>query len=161
MRPALAFLLLSFSLPAFAAEYTFELKVDPIPEPGVLLVFSLDPAPPTSPDTAPVPLAAEDRVFAGSFRLRPDHPELRVVLVEPAQGEPYLYADGDLDGQLTAEERFPLGDVLLKLPPSRFPVLLRPFPGPAPQDGSRRLLRSRSAVLEATVPIGMMEMLVR
>jgi thiol-disulfide isomerase/thioredoxin len=163
MRPVLACLLISFSLPAFAAEYTFELKGDPVPESWALLPFALDPAP---PDAAPVAPAAGDRVFAGRVYLTPEHPEAPVVLVEPAQGEPYLYADVDLNGKLTAQERFPLGDVLLKLPvpqsPGRtFPVLLRPFPGLPPADGSRRIGRSRTAVLEARVAIGSREVLVR
>lgn len=165
MRPALAFLLLSLALPAFAAEYTFELKGDPIPEPA-FLGFRLDPAPREIADALPVRPSAEDRIFAGSFRLTPDHPkEVRVVLVEPAQGEPHLYADENLDGSLTAQERFSLGEVLLKLPPMqpgqpRFPVSLLSLPKPD-NDGYRRMHRSRSAYLEATVPIGMMEMLVR
>lgn len=165
MRPAPAFLLLALALPVSAAEYTFELKGDPAPEPA-FLVFRLDPAPKEVVDTLPVPPAAEDRVFAGSFRLMPDSPgEVRVVQVEPAQGEPWLYADQDLDGRLGAEERFPLGEVLLKLPPiqagqPRFPVLLSSGPDPA-EDGSRRMLRSRGANLEATVRIGSTEMLVR
>ena len=104
MRPALACLLLSLSLPALAEEHTFELKGDPVPEPEAFLPFAIDPAP---PDAAPVPPAAEDRVFAGRLYLTPEHREVPVVLVEPAQGEPYLYADVDLDGKLTAQERFP------------------------------------------------------
>ena len=163
MRPALACLLLSLSLPALAEEHTFELKGDPVPEPEAFLPFAIDPAP---PDAAPVPAAAEDRVFAGRLYLTPEHREVPVVLVEPAQGEPYLYADVDLDGKLTAQERFPPGDVLLKLPVSQspertFPVLLRPLPGPPPRDGSRRIGRSRSAILEGRVTIGSREIAVR
>jgi len=171
MRPALPFLLLlSFALPACAAEYVAELKGEPVPEPA-FLAFELAPAPPEIAEALPAPPTAEDRVFAGSFRPTPERPELRVVLVEPPRGEPWLYADEDLDGRLSAGERFlpgtpgAPGEVLLKLPPlqpgrPRHPVRLRFSPAPA-AEGTRRMLRSWGANVEGTVRIGPMEMLVR
>lgn len=158
MRRALPFLLL-FALPALAKEYVGELKVEPVPGPPYM-VFDLNPVPSAE---LPTPPAAEDRVYAGSFRLTADHPELRVVLVEPPGGEAYLYADGDLDGKLSAGERFPLGEVLLKLPPAKppgrpFPVVLRPIP---PRDEARLMNYSRSATVEGPIQLGLMEMLVR
>src|SRR5688500_587771 len=158
---ALPFLLL-LAVPALATEYVGELKVEPVPGPA-FMVFDLVPVPRPELSMLPAPPAAEDRVYAGSFRLTQDHPELRVVLVEPQQGEPWLYADGDLDGKLSAGERFRLGDVHLKLqspnPPGRpFPVVLRPIP---PRDEARRMNYSRTASVEGPIQIGMMEMLVR
>ncbi|HEX5719202.1 MAG TPA: TlpA disulfide reductase family protein, partial [Thermoanaerobaculia bacterium] len=156
MRRALPLLLL-LAVPALAAEYVGELKAEPVPGPP-FMVFDLAPVQQAELPMLPAPPAAEDRVFAGSFRLTPDHPELRVVLVEPRQGEPWLYAAG---------ERFPLGDVLLKLPPAKppgrpFPVVLRPIPGPPPEgDDLRRMKYSRDASVEGPIQIGMMEMLVR
>jgi thiol-disulfide isomerase/thioredoxin len=159
-------LLLLLAAPALATEYVGELKAEPAPGPP-FMVFDLAPVPRAELSMLPAPPAAEDRVFAGSFRLTPDHPELRVILVEPPQGGPWLYADGDLDGRLSAGERFPPGDVLLKLPPPKpsgrpFPVVLRPIPGPPPEgDESRRMKYSRDATVEGPIQIGMMEMLVR
>lgn len=156
MRRALPFLLL-FSLPALATEYVGELKAEPVPGPPFLL-FDLAPVPRSElPALLPTPTTEEDRVFAGSFRLTTDHPELRVVLVEPRQGEPWLYAAG---------ERFPLGEVLLKVPPPKppgrpFPVVLRPLPGPPPEDEARRMIRSQDASVEGLIQLGLMEMLVR
>jgi thiol-disulfide isomerase/thioredoxin len=111
----------------------------------------------------PATPAAEDHVYAGSFRLTPDHPGLRVVLVEPPRGEAYLYADGDLDGKLSAGERFPQGEVRLKVPPLKpegrpFPVVLRPVP---PRDEARLMNYSRTATMEGPIQLGLMEMLVR
>ncbi|HVG08977.1 MAG TPA: TlpA disulfide reductase family protein [Thermoanaerobaculia bacterium] len=158
---ALPFLFL-LAVPAFATEYVGQLKSEPVPGPAYM-VFDLAPVPRAELPMLPAAPAAEDRVFAGSFRITPDHPELRVVLVEPPQGEPWLYADGDLDGKLSAAERFPLGDVLLKLPPVKppgrpFPVVLHPIP---PRDEARRMNYSRNATMEGPVQLGMMEMLVR
>ncbi len=151
------------NLPVLASEYVSELKADPVPGPP-FMVFDLAPV---QRAELPAPPATEDRVYSGSFRLTPDHPELRVVLVEPQQGEPYLYADGDLDGKLTAGERFPLGEVLLEVPPIQppgrpFPVTLRPIPVPPPEGDEARLMNySRTASVEGPIQLGMMEMLVR
>ena len=157
------FLVFLVALPSLAEEYVAELKVDPIPDVNSLMVIRIEPAPAAE---LPVPPAPGDRIYDATFRLSPKAPkEVRVILVEPARGEPFLYADADLDGTLSPEERFPLsGDVVLKLPPVQpgqppFPVLLRR--GGPMSDGAMRLLRSRTAALEGTITIGLMEMLVR
>ena len=167
MKRALPSLLL-VALPALAAEYVSELKVEPTPDATSLMVIGVEPASKERIGDMPAPPAAGDRVYDGSFRLSRDSPrEIRVLLVEPAQGAPFLYADADVDGKLSPEERFPLtGDVVLKLPPVQpgqppFPVLLRRFDRPPLPDGTHRLLRSRTAALEGTIEIGLMEMLVR
>lgn len=54
----------------------------------------------------PAPLAQGDKAFGGSANLRTI--SLRVVLVEPKEGQPFLYADRDQDGKLVSGERFPL-----------------------------------------------------
>jgi thiol-disulfide isomerase/thioredoxin len=55
----------------------------------------------------PAPLAEGDKAFGGTAsHLRTI--SLRVVLVEPKEGQPFLYVDRDQDGKLAAEERFPL-----------------------------------------------------
>src|SRR5215213_7223457 len=162
---ALPFLLL-LAAPVLATEYVGELKSEPVPGPAYM-VFDLAPVPRAELPVLPAPPAAEDRVYSGSFRLTADHPELRVVLVEPAQGGSYFYADGDLDGKLSAGERFPLGEVLLKVPPLKlpgqpFPVVLRPISRPPPEgDDTRRMNYSRTASVEGPIQLGMMEMLVR
>jgi thiol-disulfide isomerase/thioredoxin len=79
-------------------------------------------------DTAnlPAPPAPGDRVFEGKMWLRRSGPQpaYRVALVEPAAGSPFVYVDLDLDGALSAGERFGLE----REPDGEWESVVIPFP---------------------------------
>src|SRR5215210_2753606 len=101
MRFAISLLLLALASPALAdqpVEYVGQLRGEPIPDTAGGSILSLDPAPPEVLAMLPWPPAAGDQITAGSFRvLRQHRKAIKVVLVEPSAGEPYVYADTDLD----------------------------------------------------------------
>jgi thiol-disulfide isomerase/thioredoxin len=156
-------LLLPGAVPAEPLEIASPLKAEPVPFPGSDEPFRLEPAP---DERLPVRPGPGDRVFAASLPvLYEPETNARVVLVEPAQGPPFLYADQNLDGLLAADERFSLGSVL------RFPVnstglpfypVLIGAPGKAGSEADHReLFRSGLAYLSGTVTVAGREIGVR
>ena len=109
MRRARLLFLLSLALPgALAAETEFVGRLDPepVPEPRQGTALGLFEGPQAG---LPAPLSPGDRTFGGKIFLRETEPSrARVVLVEPASGPAFVYADLNQDDLLSAEERFEL-----------------------------------------------------
>lgn len=182
MRPAFAAFALILALPvALAAgppqEMVGRLDPEPVPDKTGYSPVRLAPAPAGTVKELPVPPAEGDRLFAGSLAWSRDKERhARIVLVEPAQGEAFLYADTDLDGKLSAKERYTFtqegkgssATVLLfpwKAGPFRsYPVrVMRPSSvrGLSTEEGQRIVLASNSAHLQGTVEIDGRKTLVR
>ena len=99
MRRALLLLLslLPGALRAEPLEIVSPLKAEPVPVPlresGE--AFRLERAPEGLAERLPARPGAGDRVFSAAFTVLEDLGlNAQVVLVEPARGEPFLYADG-------------------------------------------------------------------
>src|SRR5215203_6451142 len=94
----LPFLLLTLVLPsALSGQYVTRLKGEPVPDLESFWPFQLEPA--SAEHLAGLPSQPGDRAFAGILEvLEETDLDARVVLVEPAEGEPFLYVDADLDG---------------------------------------------------------------
>ncbi len=124
-----------------------------------------------------IPLATGERVFLGVTSFRKNAP-IKLALVEPVEGAPYLFADVNQNGSFEAEERFSFEgstrEVVLKLPISAgsyryYPIRLsipehelyrRDSSGKTGATG-RTLLRSPFAFVEGSVDIGGQRTLVR
>jgi thiol-disulfide isomerase/thioredoxin len=182
MKSVFAALALLPALPAILAadppqEMVGRLDPEPVPDKTGYMPVRLEPAPAGTAKELPAPPAEGDRLFAGSLAWSRDKKrDARVVLVEPAQGEAFLYADTDLDGKLSAAERHALTAegkgfpaTVLRLPwkdgPFRFyPVhVMRPASvrGMSTDQGQRLLMASNSAHLQGAVEIDGRKTLVR
>ena len=170
MRRALCLLLLSLALPASAdpLEIVSPLKAEPVPLTESNEPFRLERAPEGLAEQLPSRPEPGDRVFSGTLPvLYEPETNARIVLVEPAQGAPFLYADRNLDGLLTADERFAFGAaVLLRFPLTMtglpfYPVLIGPDPQAGPDADHRDLRRSELAYLSGTVTVAGREIRVR
>ncbi|HET9225968.1 MAG TPA: TlpA disulfide reductase family protein, partial [Thermoanaerobaculia bacterium] len=157
-------------------EYAGRLGTEALPQVGSGMPVKLEPA---TPEALPVPPAPGDSVYAGRMRVLRRNPlEAQIVLVQPAEGTPFVYADTDLDGKLSVAERYELGDypdlmkdwraALVRFPMKGgavdlYPVLLslNPVVSALPRDQPRSLLRSTVAYLEGTVPVEGREIKVR
>jgi thiol-disulfide isomerase/thioredoxin len=161
--PLLLLLLLPGAVLAGPPEIASPLKAEPVPFPGSDEPFPLESAP---DERLPVRPGPGDRVFAASLPvLYEPETNARVVLVEPAQGPAFLYADQNLDGLLAADERFSLGSVL-RFPLSStglpfYPVLISASGKAKPEADHRELLRSELAYLSGTVTVAGREIRVR
>jgi len=132
------------------------------------------PATPEERVAIPVSLSAEDRVFARTTFVTGEK-SLKIALVEPALGDPYLFADTNLNGAFEAAERFsfapPKGRTLLPYPEIVLQVQFRTGPYAVypmrvllPErriytvdrdgKGGRYLLRSGFVFAQGTVEIG-------
>ncbi len=176
MRRALllALLFLPGLLRAELSEITASLRAEPVSFPDSDDPLTLERASGLL-HHLPVQPAEGDRVY--STRLPVIYKPLmesEVVLVEPAQGEPFLYADQDLDGRLAPDERFAFGPregkgraVLLRFPITTtglpfYPVLVSvPEAGGKGKEETRELLRSSLAYLSGTITVVGREILVR
>jgi thiol-disulfide isomerase/thioredoxin len=120
----------------------------------------------------PKPLPSGGSITAGRLYHPPsDKSSILTVLVEPEDGEPYLYADLDLDGSFSDAERFDLQraeennpyilEVTLKMPLKgplfqSFPVVVQYFKGvqwDELKEGERLLLQSKEAIARGRVDI--------
>ena len=132
------------------------------------------PASPTERSGIPAQLSAEDHIFIASISVPLDR-RMKIALIEAAQGDPYLFADVNLNGKFDASERFqfapPSGHSLLKYPEAILKVQLKlgpyshyPVRVLLPETrilmmnrdgkGGRLLLRSPVTFVEGTVKIG-------
>jgi len=187
MRSPFMVLILPLALTASLAaaqdaprEYFGQLGNQPVPGTYAFKPFRLEAAPEGAGEELPVPLAAGDRLFTGILAWqRGGELSARLALVETASGAAFLHADTDLDGKLSAAERFafprPRGDdwktggVRLTFPVRTdkgtrpYPVLvLAALTEPGVPAGSRRqLLASNAAYLDGTVDLGGKKTLVR
>ena len=139
------------------------LKGEPVPDLDSFWPFQLQPAAPTT----------EGPAFAGHLEvLEGTDLKARVVLVEPGEGDPFLFLDADLDGILSAGERFDFGEVpgidgpalLFRFPVNTtglpyYPVVLKP--APVGKDGSRGLLRTDTFYLKGIIEVAGQDVLVR
>lgn len=165
MAPALCF--------AAALEHIGKLNPELVPSERAQ-TEELIPATPAERLAIPVQLSAEDQVFAGKTFLTKKQ-DLKLVLVEPAHGDPYLFADVNLNGAFEAGERFSFDaskrrtalnfpQVILKVQLSLGPYAFYPVRILLPENriykmnhdgkGGRVLLRSASAFVEGIVEIG-------
>lgn len=146
-----------------AAELTGTLDKEPVPGSSPFSPLRLQIALPQT-QGLPAPLGDGDKVFAGRLAWsRGSKLSARVALVEPAQGEPYVYVDTDLDGKLSAAERINLPPkkedwmegVVLRFPLQQGPVrsypvrLMRPA-NTTVSPGDRLLVTSISTYLDGT-----------
>ncbi|HEX3126911.1 MAG TPA: TlpA disulfide reductase family protein, partial [Thermoanaerobaculia bacterium] len=179
MRRALPLLFLSLALPvslrAEPLEIVSPLKAEPVAIPLKESgdPFRLERAPEDRIGRLPVRPGAGDRVFSGTLTVLEDlGVNAEVVLVEPAQGPAFFYADQNLDGRLSMNERFPLGRdqeegaVLLRFPVNAtglpyYPVLIGPMPKVDPEADHRELMRSGLAYLSGTITVAGREIAVR
>lgn len=114
-----------------------------------------------------LPISAGNRVFKGSWKLTSDA-ELAVFLIEPVAGDRYLYADANLDGVITPDERYEFlpfaddrrpsvdGEVRFDLPLKygpyeEYPMWVRRYR--TDEENTNTLLRSALPVLEGSVDI--------
>jgi thiol-disulfide isomerase/thioredoxin len=173
MRRALLLLLSILVLPpGLSGQYMARLKGEPVPDLDSLWPFQLEPAGPEHLAALPSLPGPGDRAFAGTLEvLEGSDLEARVVLVEPAGGEPYLYVDADLDGVLSPTERFAFEEmpevgpaILFRFHVNTtglpyFPVVVSA--APAGEDGKRSLLRTDLFYLKGTIDVAGREVLVR
>lgn len=179
--PFLLFLVLSGSSGAAEPlEYVGRLEAGLEPDSSVGPAFDLERAPAELLERLPVRPGPGEKVFSGKLQVFYDGTVVpQVVLVEPAQGKPFLYVDMDMNGALSASERFDFGPwplvpeeagaVELRFSKSggefaSFPVLLTWFPpksGETPKEGFRRLRRSGQAYVRGTARVGDREVRVR
>ena len=102
---ALGWLPLAFQSPT---TYSGKLNTELFPERSFNQSIRFDPASDADKSKLPTPLAAGDRAFFRNVKWPPGTgAPLALMLVEPAQGAPYLYADTNLDGKFSANERVP------------------------------------------------------
>ncbi|HWW74077.1 MAG TPA: hypothetical protein VNZ44_01705, partial [Pyrinomonadaceae bacterium] len=124
--------------------YSGRLNTELLPNTRFDMTIRFDPANDADRGRLPSKVGPADKVFAKRVKWPPEIGKpLAMLLVEPAQGSPYLYADVDLDGQFSAAERFafpafkenpgPSDDLVLRLPFGfsgsvfgDYPVTLRP-----------------------------------
>jgi thiol-disulfide isomerase/thioredoxin len=170
MRRTLPLLLLSLALPggvfAEPLEIVSPLKAEPVPLPGSDEPFRLERAPDGLAGRLPFRPGAGDRVYSADLPvLYEPETDARIVLVEPTEGPPFLYADQNLDGLLAADERFSLGSVL-RFPVNStglpfYPVVISASGKAAPEADHRELFRSELACLSGTVTVAGREIRVR
>src|SRR5262245_19557864 len=107
-------LFLSLVLSAMAAQpaqlslpvYQGQLNPKLLPNNNFAMSIRFDPAAETDKALLPVALSPGDKVFMRRIKWPPEIGKpLTMLLVEPAQGTSYLYADVDLDGKFSASER--------------------------------------------------------
>jgi beta-lactamase regulating signal transducer with metallopeptidase domain/peroxiredoxin len=131
--------------------------------------------PATSDERAalPIELQADDKVFAGTtFLIKGTN--LKLALVEPAEGDRYLFADVNLNGTFEASERFsftpvpgallPDPQVILRVQMARGPFPVYPVRMLVPEEriyrmdpdkkGGRTLLRTPFQYVQGVVEIG-------
>jgi peroxiredoxin len=130
---------------------------------------SLPPATPEQRAALPAGIAPGDAVFIGATFFKKES-NIKLVLVEPGQGEPYLLADIDRNGVFEATERFaftgPRREALLHAttgsgPFSTYPIALRIPDRSTYLEHGRTLMRSPFAFVEGTVEIGGRKVLAR
>jgi thiol-disulfide isomerase/thioredoxin len=126
------------------AEFVGQLDKELIPRRSFNMSIRFDPATEADKSVLPTPPGAGERVFVRRVKWPPGSgaPWL-LMLIEPTDGKPLLYADLNLDGKLFDAERFPFAafeassgpedDLILKLPFGftktvfqSYPVALRP-----------------------------------
>ena len=119
------------------------------------------------------PLDQRDTITAGRLYHPPsDKSSILSLLIEPEDEAPYLYADLNLDGTLSEDERFELGrgeddnpyilETVLKVPFkgslfSNFPIVVKYFKGvqwEELKDDERLVLQSKDAFARGNVDIG-------
>ncbi len=81
------------------ATYLGKLNAELLPKRSFNQSIRFDPATEAEKSKLPTPLGAGDRAFSRNVKWPPGTGvPLSLMLVEPAQGAPYLYADTNLDG---------------------------------------------------------------
>lgn len=156
--------------------YVGQLDTELLPKRSFNQSIRFDPATEADKAKLPTPLNAGDRAFFRNVKWPPGTgTPLSLMLVEPAQGAPYLYADTNLDGAFSAAERVPFptfkakpgpeDDVILKLPYKfastiyqTYPVTLRPS---LVNGESREVYYSYNAYVRGAVDIGGQKTLVQ
>jgi thiol-disulfide isomerase/thioredoxin len=156
-------------------EFRGKLSPEPIPEESRFMPMYQEPASAEMIGKLPGPPAEGSRISHARLPLGPldRKRDLSLYLVQPAQGEPYLFADLDRDGKIVEAERVLFNEpadqakksaVLLRIPLQTgpygfYPVRLRltEFPG----ESEPRLLRSGEAWVEGTVDFGSRKLFVR
>lgn len=157
-------------------DYSGRLNTGLLPNNRFDMSIRFDPATDADRGRLPVKAGPSDKVFARRIKWPPDIGEpLAMLLVEPAQGSPYLYADIDLDGQFSAGERFafpafkqdpgPADDLVLRLPFGfsgsvfeSYPVTLRPSKS---EGEAREMYYSNKAFATGVVELDGKSVLVR
>jgi peroxiredoxin len=140
-------------------------------------VETLKDAAPPDRSALPITLSEGDRLFVGATFFRKDSP-VKLMLVEPAKGEPFLFADVNQNGSFESSERFgfqgPNRELVLKLalgtgPFRHYPIrMVLPEPDIYTRDSrgqktdqARSLLRSPSVFVEGAIDVGGRKTLVR
>jgi thiol-disulfide isomerase/thioredoxin len=155
------------------AEHTGRLQPELVPG-ETAQTLRLLPATAAERSALPTPLSGQDRVFRGADAVN-QSTNIQLALVEPAAGDPYLFADVNLNGIFEASERFafappkgkrllPYPEVILKVALSAGPYRVFPIRMLLPEDriykmdpkgdGGRYLLRSPFVFVQGTVEIG-------
>src|SRR5262245_32796983 len=110
-----ATLLVALVLSLFAApapqlslpDYHGKLDAKLLPNNHFEMSIRFDPATEADKARLPAQVGPNDKVFYRRIKWPPETGKpLSMLLVEPEQGTPYLYADIDLDGKFSASERF-------------------------------------------------------
>jgi thiol-disulfide isomerase/thioredoxin len=160
---------------AYAAgqEHMGKLSSDLIPN-QARATKELLPASSAERESLPVQLSADDLVFAGDLAITHDR-KMKLLLVEPAHGQPYLFADVNLSGVLENTEKFTFGpweqgelntnpEVIVRVklqagPYSVYPIRIQ-LPGSSMYrdnsdgKGGRTLLMSQFVFVHGIVEIG-------
>lgn len=157
-------------------DYSGKLNAGLLPNTRFDMSIRFDPASDADRGRLPVKAGPADKVFARKVKWPPEVGKpLAMLLVEPAQGSPYLYADVDLDGQFSAGERFafpafeqgpgPADDLVLRLPFGfsgsifeSYPVTLRPS---KTEGTAREIFYSNKAFATGVVELDGKRVLVR
>ncbi len=166
-------------LMALEGEHIGKLNPGLVP-PDWVQTEELLPATPAERLAIPAQLAAEDKVFTGQPFVPPKQ-SFKLALIEPAHGDPYLFADVNMNGVFEPDERFsfalPKGrtltnqpEVILKVqmkvgPFSYYPIRVelpdRPtYMSNEDGKGGRTLVRSAFALVTGSVEIGGVPVLV-
>jgi thiol-disulfide isomerase/thioredoxin len=168
MRRSLAvFALLLIPIGAAAQErITGRLSREPVIDTAMELPLPLKPVEVEALPPLPSPPVPGDHLFRGRLhwqKSKAPGSEFILVMVEPASGAPYLYADVDRDGKIAAAERFAFADLptgkeaaMLRVPFASgaipyLPIQVRrvtEVEGEAPPPGFRFLMSTWYAFLE-------------
>lgn len=156
-------------------EFRGKLSPEPVADESRFMPVRQEPASAEMIEKLPGPPAAGSRISRAQMPLNPLDRKLDVTLylVQPAQGEPYVFADLDRDDRIVAAERFPFNEpadaakkssVLLRVPLQAgayrfYPVRLRLTDTPGQSEPM--LFRSGGAWVEGTVDLGNRKLLVR
>src|SRR3712207_1458456 len=157
-------------------DYSGRLYAGLLPNTRFDMTIRFDPAADADRARLPVKAGSSDKVFARKVKWTPEIGKpLDMLLVEPVQGSPNLYADVDLDGQFSAGEGFafpafkkdpgPADDLVLRLPFGfsgsifeNYPVTLRPS---KIEGGAREIFYSNKAFAAGVVELDGKRVLVR